>query len=298
MATTDPQNFEPLVQDPVPQAGPKSTVKIRYIIVPEDDIKPYIIHGSGANNDKNFYCESRYNLLGLSAVEISNSYLETIRPQLGRSFEEISEHEFYFGTAHFGEIRDTVKIAKTETGVIWDYTPALPEDVFKAPIEFSGEMKGYTLAFMKKFAKELIENEYSKKLKFIKNVSELEAATWEIQKHEAREWLTNAGLNGSVTPFLDYLATERGEDKTVLSNKILQKAEAYQDKLSTMLVSMQKLKKQFKNSTSIKDINILYEDYLGVMMPTTQAIELGRTLSTTDWARKPEYEVMANEFNF
>ena len=83
-----------------------------------------------------------------------------------------------------------------------------------------------------------------------------------------------------------------------MSNKILQKAEAYQDKLSTMLVSMQKLKKQFKNSTSIKDINILYEDYLGVMMPTTQAIEMGRTLSATDWARKPEYEVKANEFNF
>ena len=61
---------------------------------------------------------------------------------------------------------------------------------------------------------------------------------------------------------------------------------------------MQKLKKQFKNSTSIKDINTLYEDYLGVMMPTAQAVEMGRTLSTTDWARKPEYEVMANEFNF
>ncbi len=276
MATTDPQNFEPLVQDPVPQAGPKSTVKIRYIIVPEDDIKPYIIHGSGANNDKNFYCESRYNLLGLSAVEISNSYLETIRPQLGRSFEEISEHEFYFGTAHFGEIRDTVKIAKTETGVIWDYTPALPEDVFKAPIEFSGEMKGYTLAFMKKFAKELIENEYSKKLKFIKNVSELEAATWEIQKHEAREWLTYGDDEAHKTPFLDYIATERGFEKTALANKILEKAEEYQDRLSTILVQSQKLLKKVESCTTIWDLNIIFEDYFGVMMPTEQAESLKR----------------------
>ena len=94
------------------------------------------------------------------------------------------------------------------------------------------------------------------------------------------------------------MATERGEDKTVLSNKILTKAEAYQDKLSTMLVSMQKLKKQFENSTSIEGINILYEDYLSVMMPTSQAIELGRTLSNSDWERKPEYEVKVNEFNF
>ena len=94
------------------------------------------------------------------------------------------------------------------------------------------------------------------------------------------------------------MATERGEDKTVLSNKILAKAEGYQDKLSTMLVAMQKLKKQFKNTTTITDINTLYEDYLGVIMPTTQAIEMGRTLSATDWEHKPEYEVKANEFNF
>ena len=159
-------------------------------------------------------------------------------------------------------------------------------------------IKEHVLVFMKAFAKEIIEEEYQSRFLALRNTCELESASWEIQKHEAREWLTNAGLNGSVTPFLDYLATERGEDKTVLSNKILQKAEAYQDKLSTMLVSMQKLKKQFKNTTSIKDINILYEDYLNVMMPTTQAIELGRTLSTTDWERKPEYEVKANEFNF
>ena len=159
-------------------------------------------------------------------------------------------------------------------------------------------IKEHVLVFMKAFAKEIIEEEYQSRFLAMRDTCELESASWEIQKHEAREWLTNAGLNGSVTPFLDYLATERGEDKTVLSNKILAKAEGYQDKLSTMLVAMQKLKKQFKNTTTITDINTLYEDYLGVIMPTTQAIEMGRTLSATDWARKPEYEVMANEFNF
>ena len=61
---------------------------------------------------------------------------------------------------------------------------------------------------------------------------------------------------------------------------------------------MQKLLKQFENTTSIKDINTLYEDYLGVLMPTIQAIEMGRTVSNTDWERKPEYEVKANEYNF
>jgi hypothetical protein len=269
-------DFEPVITLPVIKEGPKTTTtKIRYIIIPEGDIKEY--ESGGGFNDKNFYCEQHYNLMGLSTIAISDSYLETIRPILGRSFEEITEDEFYFGTAHFGEIRDSVKVMKQETGVIWDYTPALPDNVFKSAVSFTQVMKDFTLSFMKKYAKEIIENEYSKKLKFIKNVSELEAATWEIQKHEAREWLTyGADDPAHITPFLDYIATERSFDKTTLSNKILEKAEEYQDRLSTLLVDSQKLLKKAESCTTIWDLNIIYEDYFGIMMPSDQAVTLKR----------------------
>jgi hypothetical protein len=59
---------------------------------------------------------------------------------------------------------------------------------------------------------------------------------------------------------------------------------------------MQKIKKLFESATSIRDINILYEDYFGVLMPSTQAIELGRTVSETDWTRTNEVKIY--EFNF
>ena len=262
--------------------------------------------------DDRFIFKELYDLLNVSCIEISNEMYGIHSKTWNGKYIEISEDTAKLGSTLFSEVRDTAKLWEISglespglTGneraeVFEQYPEVKAEKVPTDMNEVRGTMtiKEHVLVFMKAFAKEIIEEEYQSRFLAMRDTCELESASWEIQKHEAREWLTNAGLNDSKTPFLDYLATERGEDKTVLSNKILQKAEAYQDKLSTMLVSMQKLKKQFKNSTSIKDINILYEDYLGVMMPTTQAIELGRTLSTTDWARKPEYEVMANEFNF
>ena len=89
------------------------------------------------------------------------------------------------------------------------------------------------------------------------------------------------GKDGHKTPFLDYLAAERGYDKTELAEKILAKKEAYQDKLSTMLVDMQKILKQFDDCESVWDINILYEDYFGIGMPHKQAKALGRIVEDT-----------------
>ena len=262
--------------------------------------------------DDRFVFKELYELLNVSCIQVSSQMYSIHSKSWNGKYIEITEDTAKLGSSLFSEVRETAKLWEVsglespgltgnERPEVYDQYPEVTAK--KVPTDMNevrGTMtiKEHVLLFMKTFAKEIIEEEYQSRFLALRDTCELESASWEIQKHEAREWLTNAGLNGSVTPFLDYLATERGEDKTVLSNKILQKAEAYQDKLSTMLVAMQKLKKQFKNSNSISDINILYEDYLGVMMPTTQAIELGRTLSTTDWARKPEYEVMANEFNF
>ena len=180
-------------------------------------------------------------------------------------YVEIEKDTAELGSTLFSEVRDTAKLWEISglegPGLTGNERPEVYEQypeatAQKVPIDMNSTVgtmtvKEHVLVFMKAFAKEIIEEEFGKRYIAMRNTCELESASWEIQKHEAREWLTNAGLNGSVTPFLDYLATERGEDKTVLANKILQKAEAYQDKLSTMLVAMQKLKKQFKNITSI-----------------------------------------------
>jgi hypothetical protein len=109
--------------------------------------------------------------------------------------------------------------------------------------------------------------------------------------------LDNQGANGSKTPFLDYLATEHGVDKTELANTILEKAEKYADSLSELLVSSQKLIKELKTCSTVWDTNIFYEKYLGVMMPDKQAVQIpGWTVSDTDTTRVTK--VIPNEFNF
>ena len=284
---------------------------MKYLIIKQSLLDPQLFMEGDAYDDR-FVFKELYDLLNVSCIQVSSQKYSIHSKVWNGKYIEISEDTATLGSTLFSEVRDTAKLWEISgldgpglTGnenpeVFAQYPEATAEKVPVSMNEVRGTMtiKEHVLVFMKAFAKEIIEEEYQYRFLALRDTCELESASWEIQKHEAREWLTNAGLNGSVTPFLDYLATERGEDKTVLSNKILTKAEGYQDKLSTMLVAMQKLKKQFKNTTSITDINTLYEDYLGVMMPTTQAVEMGRTLSTTDWARKPEYEVMANEFNF
>ena len=284
---------------------------MKYLIIKQSLLDPQLFMEENAYDDR-FVFKELYDLLNVSCIKVSSQMYSIHSKTWNGKYIEITEDTATLGSTLFSEVRDTAKLWEISglegPGLTGNERPEVFEQypeatAQKVPIDMSSTVgtmtvKEHVLVFMKAFAKEIIEEEYQYRFLALRDTCELESASWEIQKHEAREWLTNAGLNGSVTPFLDYLATERGEDKTVLSNKILTKAEGYQDKLSTMLVAMQKLKKQFKNTTSITDINTLYEDYLGVMMPTTQAIEMGRTLSATDWARKPEYEVMANEFNF
>mgnify|MGYP003314578871 FL=1 len=284
---------------------------MKYLIIKQSLLDPHLFMEENAYDDR-FVFKELYDLLNVSCIKVSSQMYSIHSKTWNGKYIEITEDTATLGSTLFSEVRDTAKLWEISglegPGLTGNERPEVFEQypeatAQKVPIDMSSTVgtmtvKEHVLVFMKAFAKEIIEEEYQYRFLALRDTCELESASWEIQKHEAREWLTNAGLNGSVTPFLDYLATERGEDKTVLSNKILTKAEGYQDKLSTMLVAMQKLKKQFKNTTSIKDINTLYEDYLGVIMPTSQAIEMGRTLSTTDWERKPEYEVMANEFNF
>ncbi len=260
-----------------------------YIIIDENMIRPY--YEDGLSGDWNMFCRAEYTLMGMVCVKVSSSLLETIKPTLGRSFEEVPAEEAIHGMQFFSEIRDEVSIFEESPEVHWTWamedestsnptgTTSPPPSGTKSKRALTETEINNTVAFMYKFAKEIIENEYSKKLKNVRNVSELEAATWEIQKHEAREWLTYGDDATHKTPFLDYIAEQRSFDKTVLSNKILEKAEAFQDKLSTTLVESQLLLKKFESCTTIKELNVLYEDYFGIMMPTDQAVELGRAHS-------------------
>jgi|TARA_B100000073_G_scaffold146452_1_gene120538 hypothetical protein len=270
---------------------------MKYLIIKESlvDTTQFI-----DDTDSRLVFKEMYELQNLACIQISDELFGIFSKLWTGKYIEIEENQAKLGSSLFAEVRAKGKVwESTNVDATGEYREGADYPEYgKVAIEMTPEVTSSVLGFMKIFAKELIEDEYERRFINLRNNNTLEASSWEIQKHEAREWLAHSGAEGHETPFLDYLATEKDIDKTALANKILQKAETYQDKLSTMLVDMQKLMKKFENASSIKDINILYEDYLGVMMPTSQAVELGRTVSETDWERKPEYEVNLNEYNF
>lgn len=269
---------------------------MRYLIINEREIKQEQFVNASSTGDLRLHYNEMFSLMHFSCVEVSETIFQVIYKEWEHKYREVTKQQAYNGSNFFSEIRPFGKVAVNtgEAGFAW--TPA--NEIMKVPIELTDNILKDVIDFMVFFAKEIIEDEYNTRFRNLKNTTDLETASWEIQKHEAREWLTYKGAQGHKTPFLDYLSTQRHMSRDDLSNKILEKAEAWEDKLSTMLVEYQTLVKKFEDCTTVWDLNILYEDYIGILMPQKQAIEMGRTISETDWDRKPEYEVDAYVFKF
>ena len=228
-------------------------------------------------------CDTMFSLHNFSCTKVGDALFDTIRMLLGKNkYLKVDEQVAIDGTLFFSETREEIKTWEESDPHYPEYWEdderTVPRSGSKSdPRPMTNQEKANTVTFMKIFAKEVIEEEFSRKYLALSDKSDLEIASWEIQKHEAREFLTyGEGDPDHVTPFLDYCASEREIDKTTLSNKILEKAEEYQDKLSTMLVESQKILKKFEECTTIWDLNIVYADYLGYLLPNNQAISLGR----------------------
>jgi hypothetical protein len=253
---------------------------MHYLIIRDDIINKYDTGTSHGN--ETMVCDTLFSLHNFACAKVGDDIFNTIRMLLGKNkYLEITEEVAADGTLFFSETREQVKTweeADEHYPEYWeDDARTVPRETgSKSPARpLTDQEKANTVTFMKIFAKEVIEEEFSRKYLALTDKSDLEIASWEIQKHEAREFLTYGEDDPAhITPFLDYCANERELDKTTLSNKILVKAEEYQDKLSTMLVGSQKILKKFKECTTIWDLNVLYADYLGYLLPNNQAIQM------------------------
>jgi antitoxin component HigA of HigAB toxin-antitoxin module len=255
---------------------------MKFLIMKQSDINAYL-HGD-SHGDPNLVCTDVYSLYDISCVRISDTLYNSLRPLFRTKAQEISEEVAYYGAGLFGDIRPIAKI--------WEAGQDHYSKV-KVPIEVTPEIAAMVTEFMYKFAKAIIESEFDRRFDELADSSKTEITSWEIQKHEAKEYLDNPET--AITPFLDYIAIERGFEKAELANKILEKSEKWYDDLSTQLVTFQKLIKEFQAARTIWNMNLLYEKYFGILMPNAQAIELGLQDPDT-WERA--IEVKVNEFGF
>lgn len=265
----------------------ETSFKYRHLIMRHDLIEN-LLHGN-PGGDEMMTCQEMYSLMNIICVKMSEGMYQTLRSNWpGAEVIELTADEAFYGTQFFSEIRPVAKLWEAKS-------PWYGE---KVPTEITPEIVSYILKVMRTFGKEIVEQEFERRWLSMRNASSIEAESWRIQQEEAKEWLEFGGKDGHVTPFLDYLAESRKYDKTELAQKILAKKDAYQDKLSTMLVDMQKILQQFDDCESVWDINVLYEDYFGIGMPIKQAQALGRIEEGTESTRKPEWRVKGNGYYF
>lgn len=262
-----------LYQGPVVSDNPFIKSGKVYMIVGCNTIDPKYFDTS--TGDPALWCQELYQLMGVTCVCMSQHLYETLSPYWQHEkVTLITEEVALNGRQFFADFRAAAKIWVPNTQATVD--PNAPNYV-KREVVLTDAVIEQVVEFMFIFAREIINDEFERRFLRMRPGGYVEQVSWETQKHEAREWLAYRGQNGSRTPFLDYLAAEHGKDKTELANKILEKAEVYQDALSDLLVQEQKVIKEFKNCTTVWDMNIKYEQYFGMPIPAKQAQAMGLT---------------------
>ena len=134
-----------------------------------------------------------------------------------------------------------------------------------------GERIDAAITFMKLSAKLIIEDEYDRKFLSLKaEDSKLEQYFWNAQVTEANN------LEGE-TPILNSIATAKSVAVSDVAASVLAGNKAFNEKALALYDAMVALKQKFTDCATIKELNVLWENYLGVPMPEAQAIELGNT---------------------
>ena len=139
----------------------------------------------------------------------------------------------------------------------------------KTKIVLPQERIDAAITFMKLSAKLIIEDEYDRKFLSLKaEDSKLEQYFWNAQVTEANN------LEGE-TPILNSIATAKGIAVSEVATSVLAGNKTFNDKVKALYDSMLALKQEFKSCATIKELNVLWQKYMGVPMPYSQMVEEG-----------------------
>ena len=209
-----------------------------------------------------------FNQYGVTVFSISEEWVRDLN-KISGSYEEVSEDIGRWGTKHFGEVRAVVKVT--------DDDPLSEDDEYaleqledgRTKVELPQERYDAAIAFMKVAAKLIIEDEYDRKFLTLKaEESKLEQYLWDAQITEANN------LEGE-TPLLNSIATAKGIAVSEVATAVLAGNKTFNDKVKALYDSMLVLKQEFKSCATIKELNVLWQKYMGVPMPFSQMEEEG-----------------------
>ena len=209
-----------------------------------------------------------FNQYGVTVFSIDNQWVRDLN-KLSGSYEEVSEDVGKWGVKHFGEVRAVVKVTDDDPlSEDEEYAlEQLPDG--RTKVELPQERYDAAIEFMKTAGKLIIEDEYDRKFLSLKaEESKLEQYLWDTQITEANN------LEGE-TPLLNSIATAKGITVSEVATSVLAGNKTFNEKVQALYDSMLALKQEFKSCATIKELNVLWQKYMGVPMPYTQMVEEG-----------------------
>ena len=207
-----------------------------------------------------------FNQYGVTVFSIDGEWVRDLN-KLSGSYEEVSEDIGKWGTKHFGEVRAVVKVTDDDP-LSEDDEYALEQlDDGRTKVELPQERYDAAIAFMKVAAKLIIEDEYDRRFLTLKaEESKIEQYLWNAQIEEANN------LEGE-TPLLNSIATTKGITVSEVAESVLAGNKTFNEKVQTLYNAMLALKKEFKDCTTVRELNVLWQKYMGVTMPYAQMLE-------------------------
>ena len=209
-----------------------------------------------------------FNQYGVTVFSIDNQWVRDLN-KLSGSYEEVSEDVGKWGVKHFGEVRAVVKVTDDDPlSEDDDYAlEQLPDG--RTKVELPQARYDAAIEFMKTAAKLIIEDEYDRKFLTLKaEESKLEQYLWDTQITESNN------LEGE-TPLLNSIATAKGITVSEVATSVLAGNKTFNEKVQALYDSMLALKQEFKSCATIRELNVLWQKYMGVTMPYTQMVEEG-----------------------
>ena len=239
------------------------------------------------NTDKLSTYEPITQVLEWSVYSLDSGDVNSINQQasFAERVTELDKETAFFGLRHFADIRTTIKVPANEKEEQEKFDDLSYADMWvdssKNVIPVTQKRMNTILRSMKFIAKLMIEDIYSKRFASLdEGASPIEKKVWEYQLDD---------LNNGTNFIIPELATAKGVTVDQLKTQITEKKAFYDKSVKSYYIQMTELKQLFNNCTTIRQLNVLFEDKMGIPMPQAQAEQEGRTYD------HPNYGIIRKE---
>ena len=209
-----------------------------------------------------------WNMYGVCVFSIPTEWTRDLC-KLQKSYEEIGKDLGQYGVQFFGEVRAVTKVSSDDE-VLDDLDDLykVSSEGDKAKIVLPEDKISAVIEFMKLAAKLIIEDEFDRKFLTLKSRnSKLEQFLWDAQVRDSNN------LEGE-TPVLNSIATAKAQEVKDVAAATLAGQADFKEKIIELNSTMLALKQEFKNCATIRELNVLWQKYMGISVPYQQAVEM------------------------